>query len=378
MRVGWRERRENVFFNPRSLGALFCRRAVASLARLSVLQWHKSTPQATAVRCGIGSALRNKNQPSPPPPHSDDALAIIAAFRSPEIEVIGLTTTFGNCETVQATRNAFVLLDVLGASVPVAVGSHRALSGAHHRVADFVHGGDGLGDAGYPDAPGNPQPVAEDAATFIAAAARSCPGAVTVLALGPLTNIARALAHGDDVAAGLAEIVVLGGAFFRNGNVNPASEANARADPAAADAVFASRATVRVVGLDVTHSCRLSGADVAALAERGPVGEFAARISAFYLTYHQKAYSMDAMYLHDPTALAALVAPSLFTWMEGTVVVATDGVLMGATVVDQGEKVWAAQKNAASNAWVGRRPARVAVACDVEGVVKLVLDRLSK
>jgi uridine nucleosidase len=311
---------------------------------------------------------------SPP----DDALAIIAAFRSPEIEVIGLTTTFGNCETVQATRNAFVLLNVLGASVPVAVGSHRALSGAQHRVADFVHGKDGIGDAGYGDAPGDPQPVDQDAAAFIAAAVRASPGTISILALGPLTNIARALAHGDDVGAAIAEVVVLGGAFFRNGNVNPAAEANAAADPAAADAVFASRAPVRVVGLDVTHTCRLQSAEVEALAARGPVGEFAAKISAFYLAYHKKAYAMDAMYLHDPTALAALVAPSLFTWMEGAVVVATDGVLKGATVVDQGEKVWAAQKNAATNLWVGRRPARVATACDVDGVVRLVLDRLSR
>lgn len=311
-------------------------------------------------------------------PPSDDALAIIAAFRSPEIEVIGLTTTFGNCETVQATRNAFVLLHVLGASVPVAVGAHRALSGAQHRVADFVHGKDGLGDAGCEDAPGAPAPVPADAATFIADRGRAAPGAVSVLALGPLTNVARALAHGDDVAAGLAEVVVLGGAFFRNGNVNPAAEANAAADPAAADAVFASRAPVRVVGLDVTHTCKLAAGDVDALRRSGPVGEFAADISRFYLAYHKHAYAMDAMYLHDPTALAALVRPSLFTWAEGAVVVATDGVLKGATVIDQGEKVWAAQKNAATNPWVGRRPARVAVACDVEGVVKLVLERLSQ
>jgi len=279
-------------------------------------------------------------------------------------------------ETVQATRNAFVLLQLMGASVPVAEGAHRALSGAPHRVADFVHGKDGLGDTGaVEDGPGEKEGV--DAADFIAEAARAAPGTLSLLALGPLTNVARALARADDVATNLAEIVVLGGAFFRNGNVSPAAEANIRADPAAADAVFSSRARVRVVGLDVTHACRLTAAQLEGLGGTGGgPGAFASRISRFYLDYHRAAYAMDAVFLHDPTALAALVDPALFTWTEGAVVVAGDGVLAGATVIDQGEKVWAAQKNAATNPWVGRTPALVATQVDSEGVVALVLGLL--
>lgn len=319
---------------------------------------------------------RRPAPPTPPTPPPDDALALIAAFRAPSLDVVGLTTTFGNVETVQATRNAFVVLQLVGRRVPVAEGAHRALSGAPHRAADFVHGKDGLGDTGeIDDAPGEKE--ARDAADFIAETARASPGAVSLLALGPLTNVARALARADDVATNLAEIVVLGGAFFRNGNVSPAAEANIRADPAAADAVFASRAKVRVVGLDVTHACRLTAGELAGLAAAGgKAGAFAARVSKFYLQYHRAAYSMDAVFLHDPTALAALIDPALFTWAEGAVVVAPDGVLAGATVMDQGEKVWAAQKNAATNPWVGRTPALVATGVDSAGVVALVLGLL--
>lgn len=133
------------------------------------------------------------------------------------------------------------------------------------------------------------------------------------------------------------------------------------------------------------------------------VGGFAADISRFYLAYHAGAYAMpDSMFLHDPTALAAVVAPHLFTWLEGPVVVcvgkeevkkhdasssssnsSTEGLggfsnpLRGMTVIDQGEKRWAAQKNSTANAWVGRPPARVAVGCDSKGVVRFVLDRLT-
>jgi len=124
------------------------------------------------------------------------------------------------------------------------------------------------------------------------------------------------------------------------------------------------------------------------------VGGFAADISRFYLQYHAGAYAMpDSMFLHDPTALAAVVAPHLFTWLEGPVVVCVGAEereggnggglggfanpLRGATVIDQGEKRWAAQKNSIGNAWVGRPPVRVATGCDSKGVVRLVLDRLT-
>ena len=288
----------------------------------------------------------------------DDSLAIIAAFACPELEIIGLTTTFGNVHTPTATRNAFVLLDLLGVRVPVAQGACGPVDGGgrpHLKVASFVHGDDGLGNTeeerrrkrevrgggggGDDDdggsggnnggsVGGDPRFAADprSAAEFIADSARAFPGEVSVLALGPLTNVAEALlllgkrereekgeederkksssaaaaaapppppaaplplirqqqqqqrSHGGHqlhhthpacssaAAALFAEVVALGGAFFRNGNVTPAAEANVLADPAAADLVLSTPGlSVRMVGLDVTHSCRMTASELESL-----------------------------------------------------------------------------------------------------------------
>ena len=170
-------------------------------------------------------------------------------------------------------------------------------------------------------------------------------------------------------------MLALGGAFFVNGNVCPAAEANVFCDPHAADAVLATPgARLAMVGLDVTHACVLTGAQLAGIALSGPVGAWAERASRFYSAYHHKAYGMDGVYVHDPAALVGVLAPDLFTWREGAVVVATEGALRGATVMDAGLKDWGGP---AADAWAARPKVRVAVACDSAAVVALVLARLA-
>jgi uridine nucleosidase len=213
--------------------------------------------------------------------------------------------------------------------------------------------------------------------------------------------VALAYAVGPDVPPAL-DVLALGGAYFRNGNVNPAAEANMLGDPEAADAVLATPgARVSLVGLDVTHACIVSRSAFSAWAVSVPPG--GARLAAFlagavdfYIAYHARAYGMDAMFLHDPAALAAVLAPGLFTWGAGSVVVTTgDGPTRGQTVMDAGEKDWArsgpqrlsvggggdgdgvAAPSPRPNAWVGRPQARVATAVDAAGVVDLVLRRLT-
>uniref|UniRef100_A0A2P2KMX1 Uncharacterized protein MANES_05G207000 n=1 Tax=Rhizophora mucronata TaxID=61149 RepID=A0A2P2KMX1_RHIMU len=192
-------------------------------------------------------------------PGIDDAMAIFLALRSPEVEVIGLTTVFGNVYTTLSTRNALHLLEVAGRTdIPVAEGSHVTITkGTKLHVADFVHGADGLGNQNFP--PPSGKPIEQSAATFLVEQANLHPGKVTVVALGPLTNIALAIELDPAFAKKIEQIVLLGGAFAVNGNVNPAAEANIFGDPDAADLVFTSGADILAVGINVTHQVVMTG-----------------------------------------------------------------------------------------------------------------------
>ncbi|TYK19606.1 putative uridine nucleosidase 2 [Cucumis melo var. makuwa] len=156
-------------------------------------------------------------------PGIDDAMAIFLALQSPELEVLGLTTIFGNVYTTLSTKNALHLLEIAGRTdIPVAEGSHVTITnGTKLRVADFVHGNDGLGNQNFP--PPNGKPIDQAAAVFLVEQANLYPGEVTLVALGPLTNIALL---DSGFAKKIGKIIILGGAFFVNGNVNPAAEAN--------------------------------------------------------------------------------------------------------------------------------------------------------
>jgi len=158
-------------------------------------------------------------------PGIDDSMAILMAFRAHTLEIIGLTTIFGNVDTEGATCNALLLCERAGhPEVPVAEGSHEPLKGGKPRIADFVHGSDGIGNLFLP-AP-SAKKVEESAADFMVNKVSEFPGEVSVLALGPLTNVALAIKRDPSFASKVNKIVVLGGAFFVAGNVNPAAEAN--------------------------------------------------------------------------------------------------------------------------------------------------------
>lgn len=306
-------------------------------------------------------------------PGVDDAMAILAAFNSPDVEIVGMTTLFGNVRTPQATANAIVLRELAGRQdVPVAQGSLHGLNGQiKQRVADFVHGSDGFGNLEQAMLPSGTA-VAESAATFLVELAARLPGQITLLALAPLTNVAEAMQLDPNFAANLAELVVLGGAFFTNGNVNPAAEANIFGDPEAADVVFSSQAKMRVVGLDVTHSVRITGQQLTSLRTCGRFGDFLQSISVFYLKYHTESYGMDAIYVHDPTAMAAVLAPELFGWEEGQMCVVVDGFARGQTILDRNLKEW----NAPS-AWTGKPKVKVATSVQSEGVAHLMYDLMA-
>ncbi|KAL7085804.1 hypothetical protein ACP275_14G300400 [Erythranthe tilingii] len=305
-------------------------------------------------------------------PGIDDAMAIFLALQSPEVEVIGLTTIFGNVYTTLATRNALHLLEIAGRTdIPVAEGSQVTITkGTKLRIADFVHGTDGLGNQNFPLPKG--KQIDQSAADFLIQQAALYPGKVTVVALGPLTNIALAIQSDPSFVENVGQIVLLGGAFSVNGNVNPASEANIFGDPDAADIVFTSGADVLAIGINVTHQVILTDADREKLAESsGKFAQYICKILDVYYCYHHDAYSTKGVYLHDPTTVLAAVDPSLITYVEGVVRVQTVGITRGLTLFYNNQKRFGEVTE-----WSDLPTVKVAVTVDASRMVELVMERL--
>ncbi|KAF0921903.1 hypothetical protein E2562_020514 [Oryza meyeriana var. granulata] len=306
-------------------------------------------------------------------PGIDDAMAIFVALRSPELELLGLTTIFGNVYTTLATRNALHLLEAVGRTdIPVAEGSHVTVKKATKlRIASFVHGSDGLGNQNFPPPTG--KPVDQSAAAFLVEQANLYPGQVTVVALGPLTNLALAIELDPSFPKKIGQIVILGGAYSVNGNVNPAAEANIFGDPDAADIVFTSGADILAIGINITHQVVLSDAHREKLEQSdSKYARYLSKILGLYYDYHRDAYFTKGVYLHDPTALLAAVDPSLMTYTEGVMRVQTVGITKGLTVFDNTKKRYGEM-----TAWTGKPTVKVAVTVDAPAIVELIMQRLT-
>ncbi|XP_020212243.1 uridine nucleosidase 1 [Cajanus cajan] len=306
-------------------------------------------------------------------PGIDDSMAILMAFQCPEVEILGLTSIFGNATTEIATRNALLLCEIAGReNVPVAEGSSEPLKGGTPRVADFVHGEDGLGNTFLP--PPNAKKIEKSASEFLVEKVSEYPGEVTVLALGPLTNLALAIKRDSSFASKVKRIVILGGSFFALGNVNPAAEANIHGDPEAADTVFTSGANIVVVGINITTQVKFTDADLLELKEsKGKYAPLLSDMCKFYRDWHVKSDGVYGVFLHDPVSFVAVVRPDLFTYKKGVVRVETQGISVGHTLMDQGLKKWNT-----SNPWTGYSPVSVAWTVDVDGVLDYVRELLMK
>lgn len=306
-------------------------------------------------------------------PGIDDSMTILMAFQTPEIEVIGLTTVFGNCNTEDATRNALLLCEIAGCpSVPVAEGNLEPLKGGKPRVCDFIHGSDGMGNLFLPPPLG--QKAEKSAPEFLVDQVSKYPGEVSVLALGPLTNLALAIKRDSSFASKVKKVVILGGAFFAAGNVNPAAEANIYGDPEAADIVFTCGAEIVVVGINITTQVTLTDADLSELRNsKGKHAQFLCDMTKFYRDWHVKSDGVHGVFLHDPVCFAALLRPDLFTFRKGVVRVETQGICVGHTLMDQGLKKWNS-----SNPWSGYSPVSVAWTVDVPKVLAYIKELLMK
>jgi inosine-uridine nucleoside N-ribohydrolase len=296
-------------------------------------------------------------------PGHDDAIALLLALASPEVELLGVTTVHGNQTLEKTTVNALKLLEFVGRTdVPVAAGADRPLRREPY-VAAYVHGESGMDGPTLPSP--SVAPIDRHAVDFIADAVRSSPEPVTLVPTGPLTNIGLFLARYPGEASRVDRVVLMGGAIGE-GNVTPAAEFNIWVDPEAADRVFSSGLDVTMIGLDVTHKARVGPAHQAQLASAGRVGAMVAELLEFYGRFHRETYGWDGSPIHDAVALAHAFRPGLVETVRRGVRVDCDGELgRGRTNVDlYGRMAWE------PNAEVG-------VDIDAEAFLGLLLERIA-
>lgn len=266
-------------------------------------------------------------------PGIDDAMALLFLHRHPQIDLIGVTTVFGNAPIDLATRNALFLKQEWGIRAPVAQGAGVTFdpSRPEGHWPTFIHGENGLGDIDIPSSL-DAQADARPAWQFIIDTVRAQPGEVTLVAVGRMTNLALALKADPDFAALVKEVVVMGGAFDLNGNVSPAAEANIHGDPEAADLVFTAPWRVTVVGLDVTLKTVMTSGFLAEMASAGGAAvQLLSDISQFYIDFYRHRVG-DGMVVHDSCACVYVVAPELFTTRSGPVRVVCGGIADGQTI----------------------------------------------
>ncbi len=240
---------------------------------------------------------------------SDDAVALIMALRSKSASVIAITTVSGNVPVHQATRNALYTAELCGVSMPVYQGAGKPLS-RRLVTAEWFHGHDGLGDHGYPP----PQRGAEKqhAEEAIIATARNHPG-ITIITLGPLTNIALALAQAPDIVRNVGRCVIMGGAPCCEGNVTPAAEYNMWVDPEAARIVFRSGLPIEMVGWQLCRGAAvLAPADIEFIKSKGtPLAHFAVECNSIAREAYRKQTGEDGISLPDPVAMSIALDPSI-------------------------------------------------------------------
>lgn len=246
-------------------------------------------------------------------PGQDDALAILLALASPEIDVLAITTVAGNVPQPLVTDNARALLELVGRTdVPVYRGCERPLLRPLY-TAEYVHGPTGIDGAELP----RPE-VAVEPGHAVDLIVEACLDAgdrpVTLCPIGPLTNVGMAIAKEPRITGAIEEIVWMGGAFDEAGNTTPLAEFNAYVDPHAAHIVFSSGVPLTIFPLDVTHRALMTGDVVDRLAATGTaVATAAAGMVRFYERYDMDKYGIPGAPMHDPCVIAYLVDPTLFT-----------------------------------------------------------------
>jgi purine nucleosidase len=300
-------------------------------------------------------------------PGQDDAVAILLALASEELNVLGLTCVAGNVPLERTSYNARQVCELAGrADLPVFAGCDRPM-GRGLVTAEHVHGDSGLDGAPLP------APVMDlqstHAVDFIISALRTAPPkTITLCPLGPLTNIATALQRAPDIAKCIAQVVLMGGAYFEVGNITPAAEFNIYVDPEAAQLVFQSGVDLVAAPLDVTHKALTTPAWSAALrAKNHPICDVVACWTEFFERFDSEKYGSEGAPLHDPCVIAYLIAPELFSGRRINVEIETQSELTrGMTVADW----WRVTDRPANALFLGN--------IDATGYFDLITQRLAR
>ncbi len=300
-------------------------------------------------------------------PGQDDAVAILLALASPELDVLGITAVAGNVPLALTEKNARKICELAGRpETRVFAGCVRPLVRGLV-TAEHIHGRTGLDG---PELPEPAMPLQEKHAVdfIIETLLAEDENAVTLCTLGPLTNIAAALNRAPEIAPRVRELVLMGGGFFEGGNVTPAAEFNIHVDPHAAEVVFNAGIPLVVMPLDVTHKALTTAKRVEAFRALGTrVGTATAELLEFFERYDEEKYGSDGGPLHDPCVIAYLIRPDLFGGRHCNVAIETASELtMGMTVVD-----WWGVTGREKNAMVMRD-------VDSDGFFALLTERLGR
>lgn len=299
-------------------------------------------------------------------PGQDDAVAILLALASPELEVLGVTAVAGNVPLAGTERNARQVVELSGRSVPVMAGCDRPMQ-RPLRTAEHVHGKTGLDGADLPE-PALPLDPRHAVDFIVDTLRREPPGTVTLCALGALTNLGTAFRRAPDIVGRVQEIVLMGGGLFEGGNITPAAEFNIYVDPEAAEIVLHCGRPVTVIPLDCTHQALITPARLARLSGIGTrVGEVVGGWLGFFERFDVAKYGSEGGPLHDPCVIAFLLRPELFHGRLCNVEVETGSELTrGMTVADW----WHVTDRPRNATWIR--------GLDAEGYFALLTERLAR
>lgn len=298
-------------------------------------------------------------------PGVDDAMALVLALQSQQIEIVGITITSGHIDIGQRTKNALRVVELSGKNIPVFQGAAKPLYVSTLNAGpDIIHGDDGLGNTNQPEPKGKVQQ--KSAAQFIVDVTKANPGQISILALGRLTNLADAIRLDSIVTKSAKEVVVVAGALRVPGLVSPVAEPNAWMDPHAADITFTAPWKVIMLGLDVTMKVTLSDALLLRIKNENPkYGPFIYAITRVYCEFYKNVLHSEGIVDIDAAAILYMIDPTIFKFKEGPVRVVTEGMAIGQTIMP------ALEFHSKLEPWRGKPSVSAAFKVDTERYLKL-------
>ena len=310
-------------------------------------------------------------------PGVDDSLAIFVALNSPELEVLGLTTVFGNAVTTTCTENALRLLEIAQRTdVPVIEGAKVPLNGNFRGAASFVHGDNGQGNASLSSPVTKPLDI--NAVTFLKEIIETNPNEITLVPVGPLTNIANLLTIHEGIDSKIKEIVLMGGNAQSPGNATPTAEANILNDPEAADIVFSAQCEITMVGLDVTNDVFMNEEQVVTLGSfDNDKSKHIGKINPFYFDFLKDFFQDNGMPVHDSSAITYLVHPEYFETLSHPIKVETKGISRGKTWMGMGISDNEEGLGERLKPWENRRKVNICIDVDSQKVISFITERMS-